>query len=250
MKRTNPLIRHCFALLTLISVLWVVPSASAQSQTMAAQNPDSDITRRQLADFDRFLDSHPELSQQLRKDPSLIKNEEFVENHPDLQKYLQQHPETREEFSQNPNGFMRQEQRFDRREDRNRRGDEDITRGELSSMDRFLDQHPDLAEQLRKNPSLINNEEFVENHPDLQKYLQQHPEAREELRENPNAFMRQEQRFDRREDRNRRGDEDITRGELSNMDTFLDQHPEIAEQLRKNPSLINNEEFVENHPDL
>src|SRR5579864_9055250 len=158
MKRTNPLIRHCFALLTLISVLWVVPSASAQSQTVAPQNPDSDITRRQLADFDRFLDSHPELSQQLLKDPSLINNEEFVENHPDLRQFLQQHPEIREELSQNPNGFMRQEQRFDRREE-NR---------ELANMDRFLDNHPQLAQQLRNNPSLINNEEFVENHPDLQ----------------------------------------------------------------------------------
>src|SRR5579864_1998425 len=115
MKRTNPLIRHCFTLLTLICVLWVVPSASAQSQTVAPQNPD--VTRRQLADFDRFLDSRPELSQQLRKDPSLINNEEFVENHADLQQFLQQHPELREEFRENPSGFMQQEQRFDRRED-------------------------------------------------------------------------------------------------------------------------------------
>jgi hypothetical protein len=254
MKRTNLLIRHCLTLLTFVCMLWVVPSASAQSETPAPQNPDSDITRRQLADFDRFLDSRPELAQQLRKDPTLIKNEEFVENHPDLQQYLQQHPEAREEFSQNPNGFMRQEQRFDRREDRNRspRGDEDITHREVMNMDTFLDQHPDLAEQLHKNPSLINNEEFIENHPDLQKYLQQHPEAREELRENPNAFMRQEQRYDRREDRNQnpRGDEDITHREVMNMDQFLDQHPEIAEQLRKNPSLVNNQDFIKNHPAL
>jgi len=248
MKRTNPLIRHCLALLTFVCMLWVVPSASAQSQAMPAQTSDPDVTRRQLADFDRFLDSRPELSQQLRKDPSLINNEEFVENHADLQQFLQQHPELREEFRENPSGFMQQEQRFDRREDQ--RGDRDITRGELKNLDDFLDNHPQIAKELQKNPSLINNEEFLEKNPDLQRFMQQAPGVREELRENPNAFMRQEQRFDNREDRNRMNDEDITRRELANMDRFLDGHPQIAQQLKNNPSLINNEEFAENNPDL
>lgn len=250
MKRTNPLIRHCFALLTLISVLWVVPSASAQSQTMAPQNPDSDITRRQLADFDRFLDSHPELSQQLRNDPSLINNEEFVENHADLQQFLQQHPEIREELSQNPNGFMRQEQRFDRREDRreSRGGDQDrIIHDQLASMDQFFDQHnPAISRQLRQDPSLINNEEFLENNPELQQYLQQHPEIRQEFRENPSAFMRQEERFDRGEDRNI----NIDRRQLASLDRFLDQHPAISRQLQQQPWLIDDQQFLKNNPDL
>jgi phage-related protein len=238
MKRPNPLLRHCLALLTFICVLWVVPSASAQSQSTGQQTGDSDITRRQLAAFDRFLDSHPQLSQQIRKDPSLINNEEFVENHADLQQFLQQHPEISQEFRQNPNAFMRQENRFDRREEF----------GELARMDQFFDAHPEVAEQLRKDPSLINNQQFLQNHPELQQFLQQHPEISQEFRQNPNAFMHQENRFDRREDRG--GDSDITRRELVNMDQFLDQHPQIAQQLRKNPSLINNEEFVENNPDL
>jgi phage-related protein len=250
MKRKNPLIRHCLTLLTFVCMLWVVPSASAQSQAMTGQTGDPDVTRRQLADFDRFLDSHPELSQQLGKDPTLVNNEEFVENHAALQQFLQQHPELREEFSENPSRFMRQEQRFDRREDRNQRGDEDITRGELKNLDVFLDNHPQIAKQLQQNPSLINNEEFLENNPDLQRFLQEAPGVREEIRENPNAFMRQEQRFDNREDRNPMNDEDITRRELANMDRFLDSHPQLAQQLKNNPSLINNEEFVENNPDL
>ena len=58
--------------------------------------------------------------------------------------------------------------------------------------------------------------------------------------------MRQEQRFDRREDQTR--DRDLTRGELANMDRFLDSHPEIAEQLRKDPSLVNDKTFVETIP--
>src|SRR6202040_304548 len=78
---------------------------------------DSDVTRRQVAEMDRFLDKHPELAEQLRKDPSLIRNREFVENHPALQEYLQSHPEVREEFRENPSAFMRREERYDRRTD-------------------------------------------------------------------------------------------------------------------------------------
>ncbi|MDQ1388649.1 MAG: hypothetical protein QOF56_2103, partial [Acidobacteriaceae bacterium] len=223
-------------------------TALSQAQTMAplAQDRDENATRRQLAGFDNFLDTHPEVAEQLRKDPSLVNNQEFVERHGDLQHFLQQHPEVREELSQNPNGFMRQEQRFDRREDQAR--DRDVTRGELANMDRFMDSHPEIAEQLRRDPSLVNNKQFVENHPDLQQFLAQHPGVREEYKENPNAFMHQEQRFDRREDQAR--DRDVTRGELANMDRFMDSHPEIAEQLRRDPSLVNNRQFVENHPDL
>src|SRR5258706_67390 len=246
MKRTNPLIHHCFILLTFVGVLLAAP-ASAHSQIPTPPDRDDDVTRRQLATFDHCLDSHPEVSEQLRKDPSLVNNREFVEDHPALQAYLQQHPEVREEMSQNPNGFMHQEQRFDRREDQAR--DRDVTRGELANMDRFMDSHPEIAEQLRRDPSLVNNKEYVENHPALQQFLAEHPGVRQEYKENPNAFMHREQRFDRREDQ-ARSDRDVTRGELANMDRFMDSHPEIAEQLRKDPSLVNDKKFVNNHSDL
>jgi uncharacterized protein YlxP (DUF503 family) len=222
----------------------LISVAEAQSQPAPPQYRDSDVTRQQLAGFDQFLDNHPELAEQLRKDPSLVKNEEFVENHPDLQRYLQDHPELREEFKENPGAFMRDERRFDRHEDAR---DRDVTRAELANMDRFMDSHPEIAEQLHKNPSLVNDKGFVESHPALQQFLAQHPELREEFKENPSAFMHAEQRFDRREDMR---DRDVTRAELANMDRFMDSHPEIAEQLHKNPSLVNNKEFVEGHPAL
>jgi hypothetical protein len=66
--------------------------------------------------------------------------------------------------------------------------DRDITRRELASFDKFLDNHHEIAEQVRKNPSLVDNQQFLKDHPALQAYVQQHPAVREELRENPNAF--------------------------------------------------------------
>src|SRR5260370_40621767 len=132
------------------------PQAMPPEQTMPPQHEsDNDTTRRELAEMDRFLDGHPEVAEQLRKDPSLINNQEFVEKHPELREFLQNHPAVREEFRENPNAFMRQENRYDRREgdgghghgistgdrgDRNRMVDAD-GRGELASFGQFRGGH-------------------------------------------------------------------------------------------------------------
>jgi phage-related protein len=295
MKIRRPAIHFWIAALTLGALIWTVP-LGAQSPSSTPQDRDSDMSRqpayqqqdrdfdmsrRQLADFDRFLDSHPQLAEQIRKDPTLVNNEEFVENHGDLQQYLQQHPEVREQLRQNPNAVMRQEQRYDRREDRmqdrdrdmnrdqdrtqdrdrdmsrdqdrmqdrdrdrsmnrDQDRDRDITRGELSNLNNFMDSHPEIAEQLKKNPALVNDKKFVESHPALKGFLAADPGVREEMRENPNGFMAREQQFDLTDANSR---------ELANMDRFMDSHPEIAEQLRKNPALVNDKKFVENHKAL
>jgi hypothetical protein len=234
------------ALLALTICCWLASPVSAQSVPGQSSRPiqDNDTTRQELASFDQFLDSHRETAEQLRKDPSLIKNDEFVKSHPALQTYLQQHPGVREEISENPNAFMRKESRYDRFQG-NRDGD--TTRRELSSFDQFLDGHREIGEQLRKDPSLVKNDQFVKNHPALQTYLQQHPEVREEAKENPNAFMQQEARYDRHENGQGR---DTTNGQFASFGEFLDGHSNISQQLSKDPSLVKNQEYLANHPEL
>jgi phage-related protein len=237
MKKRYVYLRQYSILLMLASLLWIVPSVSSQEVPPHTAPPTPpDITRQEVVSFDNFLDSHPEIAEQLRRNPSLVDDREYVNNHPELQAYLQEHPRVREELTENPRAFMRDEDRFDRRDD-------DATRRELANFDAFLDKHPEIAEQLRKNPTLADNREFLQNHPALQQFLQEHPGVREQLAQDPRIFMRQEDRFDRRGD-------DVTRRELSNFDGFLDKHPEIAEQLRKNPTLADNKEFLQNHPAL
>jgi hypothetical protein len=249
MRRRTPVTQYCLALLALATLLWATTLASAQSQTLSPQAAaDSDVTRRQLADFDRFLDNHPELAGQLRKDPSRVNDEKFVADHPALKQYLAEHPEVREEYKQNPNAFMRQENRFDSRQEDGR--DRDVTRPQLANMDRFLDSHPEISEQLKRDPSRVNDEKFVADHPALKQYLAEHPEVREEYKENPNAFMRQENRFDSPRDSSMHRDHDLSRGELSSFNEFLAGHGNISGELSKNPSLANNQEYLENHPAL
>jgi hypothetical protein len=205
-----------------------------------------DINRAEVARFDQFLDSHREIAEQLRKDPSLVDNPEFERTHPALQTYLRDHSEIREQLKEHPDAFMRDEDRYDHHDG----GRADINRAELARFNQFLDSHREIGEQLRKDPSLVNNGEFEKNHPALYAYLQDHPEIREEIKENPNVFMRDEDRFDRH-DNDRDNDMDRgTHAPAARFGQFLSGHSNVADQLSNDPSLVKNQEYMENHPEL
>ena len=209
---------------------------------------DNDVTRGELARFDQFLDSHREVAEQLRKDPSLVNNPQFESSHPALHTYLQDHPEIRAQLKEHPDAFMRDEDRFDRHEGGGRN---DITRGEVARFDQFLDSHREVAEQLRKDPSLVDNGEFTKNHPALYAYLQDHPQIRQELKDHPDAFMRDEDRYDRQENgRGGYGTDRDSHEQAARFGQFLNSHSNVANELSRDPSVVKNQEFMENHPDL
>ena len=193
-----------------------------------------------MAQFHEFLDKHPEIAEQLRKDPSLADNQKFLQTHPALQTFLQDQPDIRAQLRQHPEAFIRQEDAFDRRDDGF--GRDDATRRQLAELDQFLDSRREIADQLRKDSSLANKEEFLKAHPEFQAFLQDRPGIRDELKEHPDVFMRQEDAFSR--------DEDTTHRELAEFNRFLDSHREIAEQLRKDPSLADDEQFLKTHAAL
>ena len=97
-------------LLGVTTLLWLPGPAHAQSRDSRAVQSD-DITRRDLARFDQFLDGHREIAGDLRRTPSLIDDPEYLQNHPELNAYLQQHPSVKQEISQRPDDFMRLEDR-------------------------------------------------------------------------------------------------------------------------------------------
>src|SRR6266481_8641698 len=134
-KKSHLFVRNAVAILATTPLLWIAPSVNAQSSPPSSQesrtSPNSDITRQELAHFDQFLDNHQEIAQQLRHDPSLVNDQNYVQSHPELQTFLQDHPGVREEIKENPNYFMRQENRYDRREDAR----EDNRREELARFD-------------------------------------------------------------------------------------------------------------------
>jgi hypothetical protein len=208
---------------------------------------ERDAHRRDLAEFDRFLDAHREIAEQVRKDPSLADNRQFVQNHPPLQDFLRDHPGVRDQLRQDPNAFIHQEDRYDARERDEGADRRDGDRRELAEFDRFLDRHREIAEQLRKNPSLADNREFVQNHPPLQDFLRDHPGVRDQLRQDPNAFMRQEDRFDRA---GNGGDRDAMHDRMRDFGGFLGGHSDIQRDLSRDPSVVKDREYVQNHVEL
>lgn len=119
--------------------------------------------------------------------------------------------------------------------------DHDITHHELNNFDDYLDKHPGVHRQLTKDPSLINNPQYLAQHPHLQNFLNNHPGVKEESGENPGQFMHRENQFLRRGG-------DVSRGEAARADRYFDQHPGLARQLNRNPKLVDNPEFMEKHP--
>ena len=85
-------------------------------RTQAGSDERADEAQiREIADFNGFLQSHPEISEALRRDSSLIDDWDFVHHHPELRNYLQDHPQMAGQFRYNPDLFMGQVVRFDQR---------------------------------------------------------------------------------------------------------------------------------------
>ena len=113
---------HYFMPVALLALLLIGVASVANAGTMPGQRRDEDVTRGELLNFDRFLDSHPGIARDLTKNPALINSSDYVEDHPELREFLKNHPEVREELKEQPRFFMKRERRFDRRE--RRRDDE------------------------------------------------------------------------------------------------------------------------------
>jgi len=65
----------------------------------------------------------------------------------------------------------------------------------LATTDNYLSSHPEVAQQLNQNPKLIDNPQYIAQHPGLHQYLEKHPHARHEWRSHPYRYMRHEGRY-------------------------------------------------------
>ena len=66
-------------------------------------------SRRQ---FGQFLGGHADVSRQLSENPSLVKNHEYMDNHPELRDYLNSHPDVQQRLTADPDNFVKSAQQF------------------------------------------------------------------------------------------------------------------------------------------
>jgi hypothetical protein len=71
-----------------------------------------DDNHDRIAHFGEFLGGHPDLSDQLSRNPELVRNQEFMENHPDFKEYLRDHPDVQNDLMANPQNFIKSAQQF------------------------------------------------------------------------------------------------------------------------------------------
>lgn len=65
---------------------YIYAGPSLPRQTIASDD------QAELSDFDKFLDGHPSLVADLKRDPSLITDPSYLERHPELKQFLDAHP--------------------------------------------------------------------------------------------------------------------------------------------------------------
>jgi hypothetical protein len=185
--------------------------------------------RREIGTMDRYFFSlHPEVEKELEANPKLIDDQNYLNDHPELQEFLNSHPEIRQAFDRNPVAFMNVATRiqFWMRD-----------RFALMRMRQFFDSHPDIEKELAANPKLIDDQAYLKNRPELQDFLNSHAEVGQAFDRNPDMFMAMELRL--------QGGANVAL-----MDQFLRAHPEIARQLEANPSLLTNVKYLNHHPEL
>jgi hypothetical protein len=122
--------------------------------------------------------------QELRKDPSLASNPEFLKQHPRFAQWLERHPQAREQLAKNPEQFFAEMDK--RREERMQRRRE----------------HREAFRKLRQDPTLATNQDFLKEHPRFAEWLDKTPAAREQLAKNPQQFFAEMDK--RREQRRQR----------------------------------------------
>lgn len=238
--------------LTAALLLTGVVTASARP---APQADTDNVTRAEIGRLDRFLDTHPAIAEVLAKNPSLVDNPQYVASQPALQAFLQDHPEIREQLQTNLQVTMKDLARFDAAT-----SSDVLGRAQLNTLDNFLDAHPILTKQLEANPSLINNRDFLTNHPELVTFLRSNPGLAQDWRSNPQAAMNSLTRLDALQNRavppqsNRTvpgaREDALNTYQVTELDNFMDAHPVIAKQLQANPSLIDSSAYLSAHPEL
>ena len=70
---------------------------------------DRDVTHRH---FGEFLGGHADIAARLSENPSLVKDQNFVDGHPELKQYLNSNPDVRENLMANPDEFIKASQQF------------------------------------------------------------------------------------------------------------------------------------------
>jgi len=123
--------------------------------------------RRALREYDRFLDHHPLLEEQLRLDPPLAASPAFVDQNPELGDFLRANPFVAEGLKIYPRYYLNRALLH--------QASAPVSFADLTPFKTLFQQQPGLEQLLTKNPELIRDAGFLGSHAALYDFLIQHP---------------------------------------------------------------------------
>ncbi len=248
------------------------PSTTRSSGSNSAVKPQSvaedDATREDLANFDRFLDTHPVLERELGSNPSLVNDPTYVQREPDLRIFLSHHPAVKAHLERDPQYLARRMDFADANAGpAGSSSDPSLDQAEASDMREFLRSHDNIRQLLAENPALIDDSTFLSSHEVLKAFLTEHPRAQSVFAQNPRYFISpaegpvaaapppKRQPAAAVPSATKQGGEPvftfgITPENIGRMDQFLEDHPQIQKDLKKHPTLVTNHSYLEHHREL
>jgi hypothetical protein len=123
--------------------------------------------RRALREFDRFLDHHPLLEDEMRLKPALRCDPHYLEANPELRSFLAHTPNLTAGLLTYPRYFLyRALLRVARAP---------LTHAEIARLSELFDRAPEIEHALTLRPAAIREPAFLATQPALREFLQQHP---------------------------------------------------------------------------
>lgn len=90
-------------------------SGNLRSAGPIGTDPGAELTDRDLAEMEKFLQKHKDIARQLRTNAWMGKEPQYLQHHKDLRRFFDEHAHVQEEFDENPGAFMRRQGEFEGR---------------------------------------------------------------------------------------------------------------------------------------
>ena len=237
--------------------------------------------------MNEYLDQHKDVDQQLKQNPALIDDANFLGQHQDLRTLLNNHPQIRAQFERDPAYFTRRQWRLEaaatndgaetandnshsvspanvnsaprnaspvEASPANRGGGNvapvenmEVRPQDVARLQQFFEDHADIARHLEARPTLVTDYKYLDKHKDLRRFFYEHVQLREAFVENPRYFTR---RGGETEGAALTVNAGVTNRDLVQMEKFFEKHKDIAKQLRKNPVSGMDPSYLAHHKDL
>ena len=155
-SRLHDFIGAAFTVLTLVALSATMPDPLAVDAAIEQ--------RRTLRAFDRFLDHHPQIEDELRLKPALRREPRYLAANPELNSFLATTPDLAAALQTYPRYFLYRALL--------RQAHTPLKHSEIAQLSDLFDRQPALERALTHQPDAIRDAAFLETQPLLREFLQ------------------------------------------------------------------------------